>query len=435
MEVAYPRTYPSAYPNNQQQDRFTEVSYQHDGGRGARPQQPTLGGACCGAVFGAVLLLAATVLLWTNEGVAVRQQQLLTDASSSIDSGAGGLVHVVGSLKTNAPLRDADWALTLDALALDRTVEVYQWKEKKEQHERKVDQQTTRTETTYSYHREWVASGVSSSGFKHPNGHDNPSWDEALGEARQAAGGRAFAAQSQRASSVTLDGLKLTPTLLAKAERFEALEETPAALAELLSDTRAKASGAYVYSDAKRCMPPHEPQVGCARLSWRHAPLHEVSVLAKKKLKKRNGVEEATLMPWPSRAAGAGYELALLSFGDVEPEAMIAGAESENTLMLWLKRGGGILLTWIGWGLLFGPAQYLASWIPLLGGLVGCALGAAAFGAALAHSLSVIAVAWVAQRPLVAGTLLMVVATSVYVGVGALRGRKAGGGGATSKAK
>lgn len=30
---------------------------------------------------------------------------------------------------------------------------------------------------------------------------------------------------------------------------------------------------------------------------------------------------------------------------------------------------------WVGWALLLGPASYLASYVPLLGGLVGCMHG------------------------------------------------------------
>lgn len=35
----------------------------------------------------------------------------------------------------------------------------------------------------------------------------------------------------------------------------------------------------------------------------------------------------------------------------------------------------GALLVWVGWALLLGPASYLASYVPLLGGLVGCMHG------------------------------------------------------------
>ena len=72
-----------------------------------------------------------------------------------------------------------------------------------------------------------------------------------------------------------------------------------------------------------------------------------------------------------------------------------------------------------------GPASYVASYVPLLGQLVGCLLGAVAFGAAAAHALAVIAVAWIAHRPLLGASLLTVVVILVCGGVGVVkRGRK-----------
>jgi len=129
------------------------------------------------------------------------------------------------------------------------------------------------------------------------------------------------------------------------------------------------------------------------------------------------------LRAWTS-SAGSGYEVGLLEMGDVSAEAMLQSAASANSVMLWLKRGGGILLVWIGWGLVLGPATYIASYVPLVGSLVGCALGLVAFGCAMAHALTVIAVAWVAHRPLLAGTLLAAVAAIVYMLYGSLRARK-----------
>ena len=82
-------------------------------------------------------------------------------------------------------------------------------------------------------------------------------------------------------------------------------------------------------------------------------------------------------------------------------------------------------MLWLGWGFLMGPASYIASYVPLLGQLVGCLLAAVAFGAATAHALTVIAIAWIAHRPLLGAALLTVVVIVVCGGVGAVtRGRK-----------
>ena len=48
----------------------------------------------------------------------------------------------------------------------------------------------------------------------------------------------------------------------------------------------------------------------------------------------------------------------------------------------------GALLVWVGWALVLGPASYLASYVPLLRGLVGCMHGSwVKEGATWGHSL------------------------------------------------
>ena len=128
----------------------------------------------------------------------------------------------------------------------------------------------------------------------------------------------------------------------------------------------------------------------------------------------------------------------------------------------------GALLVWVGWALVLGPASYLASYVPLLGGLVGCMhgslgtrggglgpqpgclwphgfgpvsrgpagwthggtgcrpllpvrLGLVAIVLAGAHALTVIALAWLFYRPLLAATLLALAAALLFGGGGALR--------------
>ena len=47
----------------------------------------------------------------------------------------------------------------------------------------------------------------------------------------------------------------------------------------------------------------------------------------------------------------------------------------------------GALLVWVGWALVLGPASYLASYVPLLGGLVGCMHGSLGTRGGWGHSL------------------------------------------------
>ena len=81
----------------------------------------------------------------------------------------------------------------------------------------------------------------------------------------------------------------------------------------------------------------------------------------------------------------------------------------------------GALLVWVGWGLVLGPASFVASYVPLLGGLVGCMLGLVAAGLALIQALTIVALAWLFYRPLYAATLLALAVALLFGGGGALR--------------
>ena len=111
----------------------SEVSYSHSGRsgtRGSAGNQQSLAGSCAGAGFGILLLLGATVLLWMNEGVAVRTARSLDEASASMwkfgditDAPIGSLVHTSGMLKTPSKLEDEDFDLQTSGLSLKRIPE------------------------------------------------------------------------------------------------------------------------------------------------------------------------------------------------------------------------------------------------------------------------------------------------------------------------
>ena len=399
--------------DHRSQDSFTHVSYERAGGtRRSGNDTPTFCGSCSGAAIGILLLIASTGLLWMNEADAVRAQASISEARLALQSSDYTLIHVSGKLKAepDVKLLDPDFGVTAHGMLLERSVEVFQWHEKETKRSRKVSDgrggELKEVKTTYDYHAAWSAREISSSRFHHPQDHRNPSFEEAAGAASRIAR-VPFGARRWRTDSVSVDALLLGQELRSKAERSTRLEFDPHPVAEKLHAAASEGivQGGYVYSREKCVV---QPTVGCVRITWSYAPLASVSILAKHKQSSR------TLVPWPS--ATPGYKIALLEFGDHEPEDMLTTAASEQSLWTWLKRGGGVLLTFAGWTLLFGPAQYLVSWIPLLSGLAGCVLSLVAFAVALAHSLSVIAIAWLVQRPLLASAVLVCAVASLVMG-------------------
>ena len=142
-----------------------------------------LGNSLGGIVFGIVLVIAGTILLWWNEGnyvftkVSLNEAQSVTVALESIStvdrSKEGMMVYAAGTAETDDILEDTVFGISTNAMNLERTVQFYQW----------VESSSTTTETrlggeqvevtTYSYERKWVNSPVNSSNFYDARGHSN----------------------------------------------------------------------------------------------------------------------------------------------------------------------------------------------------------------------------------------------------------------------
>jgi hypothetical protein len=119
-----------------------------------------------------------------------------------------------------------------------------------------------------------------------------------------------------------------------------------------------------------------------------------------------------------------GKEKFLLYGGLLAAGEVVQGEERKAALLRWGLRGGGLLLMFLGFVLLLRPLSVLADVVPVFGSLVGFATGGFALLLSGAVSLTVIALAWLAFRPLVGIPLLVLaVGCVVAVVVMAARGR------------
>src|SRR5262249_39369762 len=85
------------------------------------------------------------------------------------------LVHVVGPVAAGPAVADPDLSLNFTGqVAVARTVEMYQWKEKSESHTSDKLGGGQTTTTTYTYTQGWSDSPIDSSLFHHAEGHANP---------------------------------------------------------------------------------------------------------------------------------------------------------------------------------------------------------------------------------------------------------------------
>ncbi len=111
-------------------DVFTEVTTESWFGR--------IQSSIKGVLFGIILFLVSFVLLFWNEGRAVKAAKTLEEglglvvsvASEPVDSGNDGkLVHTTGEATTDETLTDPQFGVLAHAVKLRREVQMYQWTE------------------------------------------------------------------------------------------------------------------------------------------------------------------------------------------------------------------------------------------------------------------------------------------------------------------
>jgi hypothetical protein len=99
--------------------------------------------------------------------------------------------------------------------------------------------------------------------------------------------------------------------------------------------------------------------------------------------------------------------------------------------MTWLLRLAGVAVMWLGLVLLCGPAVRLADILPFFGSFVGVSVNVICGILALMISVVIIALSWLAHRPLVSVALLLAIAGATYLmrGNGSSAPRAGGNGG------
>jgi hypothetical protein len=364
-------------------DQFREVSSRGWGGR--------LVDSIKGVIFGIILLLGSFVLLWWNEGRAVRTAESLDEGASIVVSvpadkveGAneGKLVHVLGNAVTEETLSDPAFGVSTKALRLVRHVDMYQWKEEKKSETRKKLGGGEETVTTYSYTKQWSDHVNSSSSFKEPAGHTNPTR-------------MPYEQLDQYARNAKLGAFHLPQEVLSKISDTKKLPVDTNMAAALPGNLAGKAKpveGAwYVGADAA------SPQVGDARVSYEVLPPGVISLVA-----------QQSANSFRAYKAKAGDDVLLVETGSHDAKQMFKSAQDANTALTWILRGVGWFVMALGMFLILRPIAVVADFIPMIGSLVGA--GAFLFAAVLSFGLSLltIAIAWIAVRPLLGISVLVV---------------------------
>jgi len=342
-----------------------------------------------GVFFGLIMVIAAGVLMFWNEGRSARTSAALHEGAGRViavvndyvdPANEGKLVHVAGETAATQPVRDADFGFGASGLRLTRKVEMYQWDEHRESETRKQLGGGEETVTTYTYTRKWSDRAIDSSQFRGSGGHRNPPMPGLAS--------RSFAAPDARLGAFALNERVIS--LLPAVEDFD-VPASALGQARARLGPRARVEQGLVYVGGN----PDLPMVGDVRVTWRLLPVTPVSVVARQ--------TDKTFSPW---LAGNGGEVILSETGVKGAALLFKHGHDKNRTITWIWRFVSVFLMFIGFRKMLSLLVSLADVIPLLGDIVGAGAWLIALVFTLIVATAVIGLAWLFYRPLIAGLVI-----------------------------
>lgn len=387
-----------------------------------------------GIATGFVMFLAATALLWWNEGRAVKTAKMLeeaqgnyvtmTDIKNVDPQFEGKLVFATGSPTTTDTLTDPLFGVHDNALKIERKVEYYQWEEHAREEKRDKLGGGEETITTYTYKKAWVSQPLESGAFHDPQ-YQNSNFvlttaENATFVSENVAFG-AYKLNSQQVQALPADQ-KLTPNVPAETltsmdasvrqvynRRTNQNYTAPAAASYAAGQTGDSLQEAAPKTDFIHIaentiyvgLTPSAPAIGDVRITFTKAAPQSVSLLAR--------VSGTT---FTSYTAKNGKSFSSITTGTKTADEMFQAEHDSNNLWTWGLRLAGIFLAIGGLKAIFGFLETLLKVIPPLAGLLGLGVRLICSVVGFVWSLLVIALAWLFYRPLL-GIILLVVGVGI----------------------
>ena len=420
---------------------------------------------------GILMFIIGTVLLWWNEGRAVKTEKMLDEAGRAYvemenpnkkdASLEGELVCGTAMATTEDSLTDAQFGLGAKAIAIMRTVEYYQWVEHEQRkREDKLGGKEVTT-TTYTYSKEWVRRPVESAEFKDPAYQKKNMVLNTFEDVEQYAENVSFGAYQlsenliHRISSREAMDLALSEDMLtqfdkltqAAYERFYGVKNAvqkpvqkpvqqpvvPDSIKALLSDSaKAVIDSIQAINDSIQRVTDsimakaenkknleYVHQAGNV-LYFGRVPgspeVGDVRVTFEKivpaKVTVMAVVDGNTFKPFKAKN---GKRFQTLVMGKKSGDEIIDAEKEANNIILWALRIFGILLVIGGLKGIFGFIETILKVVPFIAGIFGWGVGVVCTVIGIAWSLIVIALAWLFYRPLLGISLLVLSGFLVWV--------------------
>ena len=344
-----------------------------------------LGNSLGGIVTGLLLFVGGTVLIWWNEGRAVKTDKMLKEAQSQVvempdisridPAYEGKLVHAVGMATTADSLVDSQFKVGTRAIALRRDVEYYQWVEHAQSESKDKLGGAQETTTTYTYDLQWVNTPVSSASFHDPD-YRNENFVRENVES-----------DVKYAQNVSFGAFRLSPDQIRSIGG-----STPLAVVDSTGS-----NVIYIGED------PSKPDVGDVKITFTQVKPAEISIVA-----------AVSGDSFTSYTAKNGKTFSALRMGNIPQEQIFESEHATNKMMLWLFRILGFFLIMAGLRSIFSIVETLFKVIPFLSRIIGWGVGLVCGVVAFVWTLIVAAIAWIAYRPVVAIVLLVIAAAAIW---------------------
>jgi hypothetical protein len=355
--------------------------------------------AFIGILVGLALIIGAVILIFWNEQSSLHTAQSLAQAKKELISIPSApinkqnnlkVVYVSGMAATQNKLTDSILGITVTAINLDRSVEMYQWQQKVETRKESQVGGSEREVKTYSYTKVWSDKLIDSSDFHDQEGHKNP--------ASMPVSSVKYYAKKVRVGDFVLPESMIQQisgkqTINLDKVNKESLKDRFNKPVSLNND------GLFLGQDSQN------PNLGDVRIQLSAVYPRVVSIIA-----------QQTGDTFQAYQAPAGESVLLITSSQESADQMIQDALSNNKMMTWALRLLSLILLITGFALIFKPLVILADVLPFLGAIIGFGTGFMAF--ILGFSLWVIltAIAWFSTRPIMSiGAVLIVVVIGYFL--------------------
>ena len=405
-----------------------------------------VGNSIKATLMGFVIIIGATILLWWNEGRAVKTADMLEDAQGACvempnpDKKSaefeGELVCATAMANTDEVLNDTEFGISENAISLSRKVEYFQWVEHSESKSEDKLGGKQETTTTYTYSQEWVSSPVNSGDFKDPAYQGkNHTWatieDQTVWAENVTFGAYVLneslihSISSSEAVELNVNDAILQSFDRSVADVYARIKGVPAAAATAQAEPAAAVADSlqtaipdsikqdnkvdleYVHQAGNviyfgRTM--NAPEIGDVRITFEKTVPAKVTVVS--------CVEGNTFKPFVAKNK---KKFQTLRMGKKSIEEIFEEENEANSMWTWVLRILGIILVISGVKSLFSFVETLLKVVPFLSSLFAFGVGIIATVIGLVYSLIVIALAWIFYRPVLGIILLLIAGFLVWV--------------------